>query len=67
MKTEILQDIFNRMYKIRLTEETIAERYSEQKSILDSRITTARASAKQAARLLSRGKNEKAKEEIIIY
>lgn len=31
MKTEILQDIFNRMYKIRLTEETIAERYSEQK------------------------------------
>ena len=42
----------------------IDERYSEQKSILDSRITTARASAKQAARLLSRGKNEKAKEEI---
>lgn len=42
----------------------IDERYSEQKSILDSRITTARASAKQAARLLGRGKNEKAKEEI---
>ena len=40
------------------------QRYSEQKSVLDSRLSTARASAKKAHRLLSRGKEEKAKEEV---
>ena len=39
------------------------QRYSEQKSVLDSRLTTARACARKAHRLLSRGKEEKAKEE----
>ena len=38
------------------------QRYSEQKSVLDSRLTTARACARKAHRLLSRGKEEKAKE-----
>ena len=40
------------------------QRYSEQKSVLDSRLSTARACAKKAHRLLSRGKEEKAKEEV---
>ena len=42
----------------------IDRRYSEQKSILDSRLNSARACAKRADRLLSRGNNEKAAEEI---
>ena len=40
------------------------QRYSEQKSVLDSRLSTARACAKKAHRLLSRGKEEKAMEEV---
>lgn len=42
----------------------IDERYSEQKAVLDSRLSTARSSANKAHRLLNRGKGEKAKEEI---
>ena len=42
----------------------IDQRYSEQRSVLESRLATARACAKRAHRLYTRGKKEKSKEEI---
>ena len=40
----------------------VVQRYSEQKSILNSRLESAREKAKSADRFLKRGKDEKAKE-----
>tara|TARA_B100000683_G_C12139162_1_gene410981 strand:- start:109 stop:555 length:447 start_codon:yes stop_codon:yes gene_type:complete len=42
----------------------VDQRHSEQRSILDSRLANARDYARKADRLLKRGKDEKAKEEV---
>ena len=42
----------------------VDQRYSEQRSILDSRLANARDYARKADRLQKRGKDEKAKEEV---
>jgi hypothetical protein len=44
--------------------QEVDQRHSEQRSILDSRLSNARDYARKAARLQKRGKDEKAKEEI---
>ncbi len=44
--------------------QEIDQRYAQQRSTLDSRLSYARDCARKADRLMSRGKNEKAKEEL---
>ena len=44
--------------------QEIDQRYAQQRSTLDSRLSYARDSARKADRLMSRGKTEKAKEEL---